>query len=205
MAEPLRTKLARAALSAIDLRRRPPDEQPSEMGLRAALAALRRPPTPRTLSFLTVKRINPRFGDTSGHWWVEVDGVESYGWWPAPRGRLFTFLFGAKGMLNGGVRFADGRRSARDPHHRDRAPHEFHPRLVVRKSDRRVRREIRSFADRFEGRWRWSTKPETRDCRRFQLALFEAVGLDDHDHADTRGNGCPFLALFRSRRRALSP
>jgi hypothetical protein len=200
----LRGKLTRAALSAIDLRRRPPDEVPPSLGLGSALAALRRPPTPRTLSFVTVKRINPRFRDTLGHWWVEVDGVESYGWWPTRRARLLTFLFGTKGALNGGRAFADGRRSARDPHHRDAAQHEFHPRLLARKRDRRVRGEIRSFAEGFEGRWRWSAKPATRDCRRFQLALFDAVGLDDHEHLDTRGQGCPFLGLFRSRRRSLT-
>lgn len=204
MARLMRRKLARAALSAIDLRRRPPDEVPPSAGLRSALAAFRRPPAPRTLSFVTVKRINPRFRDTLGHWWVELDGVESYGWWPMRRARLLTFLFGTKGTLNGGLAFADGRRSARDPHHHDAAQHEFHPRLRARKSDRRVRAEIRSFADGFEGRWRWSARSTTRDCRRFQLALFDAVGLDDLEHFDTRGRGCPFLGLFRTRRRSLT-
>src|SRR5205823_3098511 len=60
-----RRKLARAATCAIDLRRRPPDEARSP-GLFQALAAVRRPPAPRTLQFVTVKRINPQVGDTMG-------------------------------------------------------------------------------------------------------------------------------------------
>jgi hypothetical protein len=205
MAVSLRRKLARAALSAIDERRRPPDEPAPPMRLRQALSALRRPSTPRHLGFVTVKRINPQPRDPLGHWWIEIDGVESYGWWPARRRlALLTFLFGTNGILNGGRVFPDGRPSARDPHHRDTAPHEFHPRLLVRKSDRQVRREVRSFASSYKGRWRWSSRPTTRDCRRFQLALFETVGMDDSEHLDTRGRGCPFLALFGPRRRSLT-
>jgi hypothetical protein len=204
MAPRIRRKLVRALLCAIDQRRRPPDEVARAPGLLRALASLRRPPVPRTLPFITVKRINPRVGDTLGHWWVELDGVESYGWWPARRPvGLRVFLFGTKGTLNGGNAFADGRPSARDPHHLDAAPHEFHPRLLVRKSDREVRAEVRSFAEGFESKWRWSARATTRDCRRFQLALFEAVGLDDGEHLDTRGRGCPFLGLFRTRHRSL--
>src|SRR5215211_1052478 len=100
-------KLARAALCAIDLRRRPPDEETRSPGLFQALVALRRPSAPRALRFITVKRINPRVGDTFGHWWIEMDGVESYGWWPARRPvGLRIFLFGTKGTLNGGRVFA---------------------------------------------------------------------------------------------------
>lgn len=205
MAAPIRRRVVRAALCAIDLRRRPPEEPPRSPGLLRALASLRRRPVPRTLAFMTVKRINPRVGDTLGHWWIEMDGVESYGWWPARRPvGLRVFLFGTEGILNGGRVFADGRPSARDPHHRDAAQHEFQPRLLVRKSDRQVRAEVRYFAARFGSEWRWSPRPTTRDCRRFQLALFRAVGLADDEHLHTRGRGCPFLGLFHSRRRLLA-
>jgi hypothetical protein len=205
MAVPIRDKLFRAALCAIDLRLRPPDEATRSPGLLRALAALRRAPVPRTLGFITVKRINPRLGDTMGHWWLELDGVESYGWWPAHRPvGLRILLFGTKGTLNGGRIFADGRPSARDPHHLDGAQHEFHPQLFLRKSDRQVRAEVRAFAETFKSKWRWSMRPNTRDCRRFQLALFEAVGLDDREHFHSRGRGCPFLGLFGSRRRSLT-
>jgi hypothetical protein len=205
VAVPIGRRLVRAALCAIDLRRRPPDEATRSPGLLRALAALRRPPVPRTLRFITVKRINPRVGDTFGHWWIELDRVESYGWWPARRPvGLRVFLFGTRGTLNGGRVFGDGRPSARDPHHLDNAHHEFHPKLLVRKSDRQVRADIRAFAETFESKWRWSARPTTRDCRQFQLALFEAVGLDDGEHLHTRGRGCPFLGLFGPRRRSLT-
>src|SRR5437763_1834054 len=64
MAATVRRKLVRAAMCAIDLRRRPPDETARPPGLVQALASLQRPPVPRTLRFITVKRINPRVGDT---------------------------------------------------------------------------------------------------------------------------------------------
>lgn len=89
-----------------------------------------------------------------------------------------------------------------DPHHLDPAQHAFHPRLVMRKSDRQVRKEIRAFAHAFSGGWRWSTKPTTNECRSFQLLLLDAVGLEERDaHLHTRGQGCTFLALFRPRLR----
>jgi hypothetical protein len=195
-------------LSAIDLQRRPPrDSRPSVSDLDKALAALRRPVPPRTLDFVTVKRINPRFG-RFGHWWVELDGVESYGWWPERcplRVRDFLLRRNGGGALNGTGGACSGGSVFRDPHHLDPGQHEFHPLLTMRKSDRRVRSEIRAFASSFEGGWRWSTKPETDDCRTFQVRLMRAVGLTEPaEHRASRGRGCPFLALFRSRTRKLA-
>jgi hypothetical protein len=59
-------------------------------------------PVPRVLTFVTIKRNIPRFRDTYGHWWIEVDGLESYGWWAdhCPL-RIRAILFGSRGMLNG--------------------------------------------------------------------------------------------------------
>src|SRR5437867_176138 len=88
----------------------------------------------------------------------------------------------------------------RRPPHGERAQHAFHPTLVVRKSDRRVRHELRTFAQAFAGEWRYSTKPTSNDCRSFQVRLLQAVGLDEGpEHRHTRGTGCPFLSLFRTR------
>ena len=193
--------LVRAALSVIDLRRRPPHDDTSAGGLAEALRSLRRPPVPRVLPNVTVKRINPRVGDTFGHWWIEVDGVESYGWWPnrCPI-RVRDFLFGTSGGVNGLTGSCAGGTSMTDPHHGERAQHAFHPTLVVRKSDRRVRHELRTFAQAFAGEWRYSTKPTSNDCRSFQVRLLQAVGLDEGpEHRHTRGTGCPFLSLFRTR------
>jgi hypothetical protein len=196
-----RPLLARAALSAIDLRRRPPRGDTSTGGLVEACRALGRPPTPRVLPFVTVKRINPRVGDTFGHWWVEIDGTESYGWWPerCPI-RVRDFFFGSSGSINGLRGSCTGGTVMTDPHHCEPAQHSFHPTLLVRKSDRRVRRDIRTFAQAFAGEWRYSTKPTSNDCRSFQVRLLQAVGLDEGaEHRHTRGTGCPFLSLFRTR------
>ena len=198
--------VARVLLSAIDLRRRP--SRDSHVGVteaRRALAAWRRPRPPRALPFVTVKRTNPRLG-TFGPWWVEVDGVESYGWWPSrcPL-RLRHFVFGGRGALNGTSGACSGGSASRDPHHLESAEHEFHPLLTVRKSDRRVRAEIRSFASAYDAGWHWSTKRATDDCRTFQVRLLHAVGLaEPSEHEATRGRGCPFLGLFGNRTRQLA-
>lgn len=172
--------------------------------MRRALRARRRPPAPRLLPFVTIKRTNPRLG-TYGHWWVELDGVESYGWWPSrcPLG-FRDFVRGGSGALNGTAGSCVGGGDWRDPHHLDPAEHEFHPLLTTRKSDWRVRAQIRSFASRYNSGWRWSPKPHTDDCRTFQLRLMDAVGLiEPPEHSASRGRGCPFLALFRRRSREL--
>jgi hypothetical protein len=170
-----------------------------------ALAALRRRSAPRVLPYVRVKRINPRVG-RFGHWWIELDGVESYGWWPhrCPV-RPWSLLIGGKGAVNGTAGSSAGGSQSRDPHHLDEAEHDFHPVLTVPKSDRRVRADIRRFASDYTGaRWRWSTKPETDDCRTFQVRLMAAVGLvEPEDRLDSRGRGCPFLALLGQRRREL--
>jgi hypothetical protein len=198
--------LRRLLLSAIDLQRRPPgDGRAGVTTRRRALASLQRPQVPRALDFVTIKRTNPRFG-TFGHWWIEVDGVESYGWWPGrcPL-RMRHFLFGGSGALNGTGGACAGGNSYLDPHHRDAAEHEFHPVLTVRRSDRWVRARIRAYATAFDGGWRWSTKPHTVDCRTFQVRLMDAVGLvEPADQLASRGRGCPFLGLFRTRWRKLA-
>lgn len=38
--------------------------------------------TPRLVTFIRVKRNLVVPGRSYGHWWLEVDGGESYGWWP---------------------------------------------------------------------------------------------------------------------------
>jgi hypothetical protein len=198
--------VARMLLSSVDLRRRPPrDMRPEVTSVRRAASSLLRPDPPRSLPFLMVKRTNPRFG-TFGHWWIEIDGVESYGWWPqrCPL-RMRDFVLGGRGALNGITGSCAGGTLHRDPHHHETAEYEFHPVVTIRKSDRRVRAEIRAFASAFEGGWRWSTKPETEDCRTFQVRMMNAIGLiEPGQHIESRGRGCPFLALFRSRIRALA-
>lgn len=154
--------------------------------------------------FLQVKRINPRFRRTYGHWWVEVDGVESYGWWPSrsPVG-MRGLLFGLPGTLNAQGVLAEGT-PTRDPYHGDEADHAFHPLLVADKDGDVLREQIRAFAAAYEDVWRWqwwwSSRP-TRNCRSFQDDLFAAVGLVEHPRLlYTRGPGCPFMYPLRQAR-----
>jgi hypothetical protein len=65
-------------------------------------------------------------GDGYGHWWAELDGTESYGWWPKnPVPGLWETLVGVEGELNGQTSF--GGTPTRDPHHGDKAEDTFHP------------------------------------------------------------------------------
>lgn len=159
------------------------------------------PPVPRVLEFVTVKRNIPILGRSYGHWWIEVDGTESYGWWPA-RSPLRTrdVLLGGAGVLNGAETTIEaGARGGanRDPNHGLTADYEFNPILVTPRTNDDVRHSIRTFATSFEGRWRWSTRP-TMNCRLFQLALFEAAGMvDGTGNYRTRGGGCPLLGPLR--------
>ncbi|MGH9216255.1 MAG: hypothetical protein ACRDZS_08365 [Acidimicrobiales bacterium] len=170
----------------------------------ACARSFRRPPAPRRLGWIEVKRSNSRLFDAYGHWWVELDGVESYGWWPAAGVGLRMFLLGGAGRMNGvGGRWAGGS-ATRDPHHGDRADHTFHPILTVRTSDWQVRRDIRAFVEGFDGGWRWSLRRPSANCRSFQLALFHAVGLaEGPEDLATRGRGCPGLRGWRWARCAL--
>jgi len=64
-------------------------------------------------------------GDGYGHWWTEIDGTESYGWWPkAPVPGLLETIFSVEGEMN--ARYFGGTATT-DPHHGDAAEEEFHP------------------------------------------------------------------------------
>lgn len=156
---------------------------------------------PRTLLYVTVKRDNTSWRSLYGHWWLEVDGRESYGWWPAAVPlRAVDLLRGTSGILNGiGVLGLKGT-WYRDPNHGLEAMHAFHPTLTCTKTDAQVRREIRSFAHGYRARWRWhwATQRSAGTCRAFQDELLASVGLvEGLDQLHTRGSGCPFLYQFR--------
>lgn len=156
---------------------------------------------PRSLLYLTVKRNNTSWRTLYGHWWLELDDEESYGWWPAtvPLG-VRDLVRGTDGVLNGvGLLGLKGSWS-RDPHHGQAAVHAFHPVLAVAASDEQVRRDVRAFAHAYRTRWRWhwSAARSAGTCRGFQEELFGAVGLTlGADQLHTRGSGCPFLFPVR--------
>lgn len=159
---------------------------------------------PRVLTWAVVKRIDPRLPNTWGHWWIELDGEESYGWWPypCPMGWKGAML-GSDGCLNG-IGTAAGGTTTRDAYHGEEPDHWFHPTLVIDKSDDQVREEIRAYARSYVGgfRWQWWWLRDGADnCRTFQDGMFEAVGLhEEADYLYTRGAGCPFMFPFRQVR-----
>lgn len=154
------------------------------------------PVAPRRLEFITVKRNTALAGRSYGHWWIEIDGVESYGWWPARAVRLDRLFRGVPGVLNG-LGSRTGASPTRDPNHGLVADYEFHPVLIRPSTDDAVRDGIRAFVATFEGEWRWSTR-QCVNCRVFQLLMFDAAGLvDGTGNYHSRGAGCPALASSR--------
>lgn len=152
---------------------------------------------PRTLLFVTVKRDNTSWRSLYGHWWVEVDGVRSYGWWPATVPlRMRDLLRGTDGVLNGvGLLGLRGDRD-RDPNHGQPAVHAFHPVLVRPLTDDDVRFRLAGFARGYGSRWswHWSARRSSGTCRHFQDQLLAAAGLTEPAGLlHTRGSGCPFL------------
>jgi hypothetical protein len=90
------------------------------------------------LGFVTVKRNIALAWRSYGHWWIEVDGTESYGWWPTqlPLGAL-DMLRGVPGVLNGVGVDPDGV-PTHHPNHGLTADHEFHPVLVAPRTEDEV-------------------------------------------------------------------
>lgn len=158
--------------------------------------------TGRTLAWITVKRNNTGFRDTYGHWWLEVDGRESYAWWAVrcPL-RLRDVLFGTRGVLNGvGIPLLGGTVTT-DPRHGETPDHAFHPWLTDGRRDDEVRHAIHLFARSYGGRWGWQwwwCRQRMTNCHTFQDDLFATVGLvEPREFRYTRGAGCPFLYPLR--------
>lgn len=158
----------------------------------------------RLVERVVVKRNNPRLIDIYGHWWIEIDCVESYGWWPAVRPvHLHAAVRGVPGVLNG-IGGPNGGTGTVDPRHGEPADHAFHPVVLDDRTDDDIIDFARRFASTFSGGWRWSLRP-TVNCRSFQTDLLAAAGLvvpDGYRH--TGGVGCPFLAPPRRWHRQLA-
>lgn len=107
-----------------------------------------------------------------GHWWVEIDGSESYGWWPAGQVSIFGTFAGVPGALNGGIGFSGS--ATRDPHHGDSAEEMFHPVVANGKPAVEVKNCIRAFATGYGGDWSW---PWGQNCHSFQEEMMEHCGL----------------------------
>jgi hypothetical protein len=133
----------------------------------------------RQLEFITIKLL----GRGIEHWWIEIDGTESYGWWPtrAPSSSDDAAwnhgIVGVPGVLNAVGRSDLDGTATTDPHHGESAPESFHPYTVNRSnglSDDAIRQRIRNFANSFTGDYRVLIGP---NCHTFIADMMESVGL----------------------------
>lgn len=135
--------------------------------------------TPRVITSIVMKRkhISMKGDDKYGHWWLEISGTESYGWWPKTPVGVADTLFGTDGELNGQTSF--GGTPTLDPHHGDAAEEQFSP--IISGDDTRTDAEIhqclRSFASSFSGEWRW-TLGAGQNCHTFQEQAMKHCGLE---------------------------
>ncbi len=130
----------------------------------------------RDIPSIVIKRkhIDLSADDKYGHWWFEIDGKESYGWWPKKPVSIKATVIGVEGNLNGAFSFNGT--ATKDPHHGDSADEEFYPRVAI--SDSRTEAEIkdclRQFANSYSGNWSW---PLGQNCHSFQEAALRHCKL----------------------------
>lgn len=133
---------------------------------RAAVRLFRRG---ERVNFIKIKRIQMlRHADEYGHWWVEVDGKESFGWWPKEGVSKTETVSGVPGELNRG--------GSRDPHHGDKADVEFHPMVAEDVTEDEIRHRLKDFALSYGGDWQWAVG-YGQNCHSFQRELMSKVGL----------------------------
>lgn len=152
---------------------------PGGVATAAPAASAGAPAAPRVLPYITMKRkhIHLTGPDKYGHWWTEMDGSESYGWWPKNHVGFIDTLVGVEGELNGVTTF--GGTATTDPHHGDAGEEEFHPVLTDgSKTDPTVRAELRRYATSYSGEWRW-TFGWGQNCHTFQEGLMASIGLTE--------------------------
>lgn len=140
----------------------------------------------RIIQTVTVKRIHIKdlykalLGDKQGadygHWWIDIDGTESYGWWPSVGVPGLHALMGVPGQLNG-MLLAPGS-PTRDLHHDDDGDEEFNPVVINGDSAAVIKECIRTFAAGYSGGWSW---PFGQNCHSFQQELMEHCSLAEHD------------------------
>lgn len=143
------------------------------------------------------KEIHPTGEDKYGHWWVEIDDNESYGWWPKYRVGLIDTLKGIEGELNGQTSFRG--KPNRDPHHGDISaegayqPVIFDMRTTIEiehakpcncRSDAEIKQCIRNFAgsyaSKYGGRWSWRFETFGNDnCHTFQKEMMKHCRLEN--------------------------
>jgi hypothetical protein len=124
-----------------------------------------------------MKRIPVISKHLPGHWWFEINGAESYGWYPVSTLPV-ALLFGVPGELNGQTNHPGGT-ATRDPHHGDSAPVMFSPMTQDGdcRSDEQIQDCLRSFAQSYgvsHWDWRWPGAP---NCHTLQMDAMNACNL----------------------------
>ena len=121
------------------------------------------------------KHIHLTGDDKYGHWWTEMKGSESYGWWPKYPVGLKETLFGTVGELNGQTSF--GGTPTTDPHHGENAEEELNVKCTdPSKSESIILNEMRTFAKTYSGEWRW-TFGWGQNCHTFQKEMLSNSNL----------------------------
>jgi RHS repeat-associated protein len=118
------------------------------------------------------KNIDVLGDDKYGHWWVEVDGKESYGWWPKEKVGPKGTLLGVEGELNGQTSFWGS--PNRDPHQGDRGAGVNVFDVYGTKSKAKIVDEIRNYASSYNGKWSW---PFGQNCHTFQKQMLDEIEL----------------------------
>ena len=131
----------------------------------------------KAMPSIVLKRKHIHLGqeDKYGHWWVEIDKKQSYGWWPKYGVGLKGTLFGTEGELNGQTSF--GGTPTKDAHHGDGADEELSVECTdPTKTEADVTKDIISFANGYSGEWRW-TFGLGQNCHTFQKSMLSATSL----------------------------
>jgi hypothetical protein len=110
--------------------------------------------------------------DKFGHWWIEIDGKESYGWWPKDGVDYKGTFFGVDGELNGQTSF--GGTPTLDPHHGDRSSGVNVFDVYGSMSRDAVISAIRGYSGSYSGSWSW---PVGQNCHSFQEQFLRDNGL----------------------------
>lgn len=137
--------------------------------------------------------------DNYGHWWTEIDGVESYGWWPKNRvSGIGETVSGVEGELNGQTSFPGGT-SSLDPHHGRSADISYIPKIdtpwyktitdklgittkTTKTCDEQCKEAadcFRNFANTYSGDWAWRPGDFGQNCHSFQKEGMKKCNLTE--------------------------
>lgn len=117
--------------------------------------------------------------DKYGHWWIELNNNESYGWWPDRYVNIWDTLTSVPGILNGQPPAPFGGTEKTDPHHADTA--DISIQTYVISHERTISEtimDIRNFANNYSGTWSW---PFGQNCHSFQNSMVNSVRLIKED------------------------